>query len=162
MNKRYEEKLSVMPLQNVALKIMGETFYTIVGYVPMKCFVVNSEKTISKNGSMFTDYYVVFEYRNEDGKFIKNNIEYDEQGNCKNATKISKLFDVDEYEQCETFARGLNTIVAKTKYENGEESFAKTNENRRLDLETNQEIALENARQLFKKPQKVLEDGKQQ
>ena len=100
-NQIYPVGYTVMPIiKTKKMYKVGETNKeegTIVAYIPSKCYLVSSEKKITKSGQVVSSYGVVYPYITGESVvenyYISNHPEYNSEGECVNSSKTEFLTD---------------------------------------------------------------------
>ncbi len=135
-NKIYPVGYTVMPVYMT--KQLNECFSKddstkqVIAYMPSKCYIVSTEKKITKDGSVNSSYGVVYPF--VPGKAVSQNYymsnypKYDSNGNCSNCETTQFLTDSFETAMKQAMTKNkelLNatnhSITSKTSYLTTEE-----------------------------------------
>ncbi len=100
-NQIYPVGYTVMPIiKTKKMYKVGETNKeegSIVAYIPSKCYLVSSEKKITKSGQVACSYGVVYPYVTGESVvenyYISSYPEYNSNGECVNSSKTEFLTD---------------------------------------------------------------------
>ena len=104
-NQIYPVAYTVMPIKKT--KELNESMKTedekreLISYIPSKCYVVSSERKITKSGKVACSYGVVYPYITgrslAENYYMANYPKYNSDGDCVNSSKTDFL--ADSYEE---------------------------------------------------------------
>ncbi len=131
-NQIYPVAYTVMPIKktrelNVAVKDEDEK-RELISYVPSKCYVVSSERKITKSGKVACSYGVVYPYITgrslAENYYMANYPKYNSDGDCVNSSKTDFL--TDSYESALEQAIIYNKeLLNSTNYSKGTKDTSK-------------------------------------
>ena len=129
-NQIYPVAYTVMPIKktkelNVPVKAEDEK-RELVSYIPSKCYVVSSERKITKSGKVACSYGVVYPYITgrslAENYYMANYPEYNSDGDCVNSSKTDFL--TDSYESALEQAIIYNKeLLDSTNYSKGTKEY---------------------------------------
>ena len=129
-NQIYPVAYTVMPIKktrelNVTVKAEDEKS-ELISYVPSKCYVVSSERKITKSGKVACSYGVVYPYITgkslDENYYMTNYPKYNSDGDCVNSSKTDFL--TDSYESALEQAIIYNKeLLASTNYSKGTKEY---------------------------------------
>lgn len=129
-NQIYPVAYTVMPIKktkelNEPVKAEDEK-RELVSYIPSKCYVVSSERKITKSGKVACSYGVVYPYITgrslAENYYMANYPEYNSDGDCVNSSKTDFL--TDSYESALEQAIIYNKeLLDSTNYSKGAKEY---------------------------------------
>lgn len=149
-NQIYPVGYTVMPIiKTKKMYKVGETNKeegSIVAYIPSKCYLVSSDKKITKSGQVVSSYGVVYPYVTGESVvenyYISNYPEYNSEGECVNSSKTEFLTDNFE-DALKQSVINNNELLNSTSYSRGSmTSHLTSKENYKKLISTYMEVAL--------------------